>query len=155
MDHKSAEDQLSAFYDCELSEKEHREVAVHVQECRQCRQILAQFGTLSAIFSRAAALQPSESFTDELMERLATLEASGEQTTRKSPFSLQWLFPVAGYGFALFLMFAAITHWEPYYMGGRANTETILLSGLPQESHWTFSKEKPEVTQLWNSGEEL
>jgi hypothetical protein len=65
----------------------------------------------------------------------------------------EWLFPVLGYSFALFLMFVAIMHWEPT-MNNTPHTEAVLLTSIPQGAQWTYAQEMPEINKLLDTREE-
>ena len=154
MNHKKAEKILSVFYDFELSEKEHLEVAEHVDVCKSCQFALKHFEGISAIFSRSAVLHPSESFTNRFMERLAHLEVPVKKVGQRFSFLNDLFFPLAGYSFALLLMITAVMHWEPYMASGKTITESMLLTNIPQETQWAFFQEKPEMTNLLETKEE-
>jgi len=154
MNHKKAEKILSVFYDFELSEKEHLEVAEHAEVCKSCQFTLKQLEGISAVFSRSAALQPSESFTNRFIDHLAHLEISVKKVGQRFSFLNDLFFPLAGYSFALLLMITAVMHWEPYMASGKTITESMLLTNIPQETQWSFSQEKPEMTNLLATKEE-
>ncbi len=150
MVHEIIKEKLWMFYDPELSESDRKQIASHLESCRECRRALERWQKIQGVLSRPQDRPPSEVFVGEVMNRLAAPEAGREPGRASRQWELpQWLFPALGYGFAFFLMMVAIeTRQAP------VNTEAVLLADVPSSTQWTFAKEQPDVHQLWSSVKE-
>ncbi len=142
MDHHKIKEKLLAFHDPELSNEERQELKNHISQCAECRAIAKRWEMISSTLDRSFSIEPSEAFVNNVMNRLANSEEAQAPTISRWALP-KWLFPALGYGFAFFLMFMAISYREL-----PVNTETVLLSGVPQSSHWTFGAEPPDVNKL-------
>jgi anti-sigma factor RsiW len=56
------EEQLSAYLDRELSERESRGLAAHVESCERCASLLIELGSVKTLVGSLPAMQPSRSF---------------------------------------------------------------------------------------------
>jgi len=151
MKHQNIEEKLLAFYDSELPPIEHEEVAKHLAICKDCQSVLENWEIVRRAVSRQAVPKPSENFVHKVMTKLVDLEEAKEKSLL-FPALAKWLFPAIGYTFAIFIMFAAILHWEPV-MNGETSTETVLLANVPQALRWTFSDEEPRINKLLDLNE--
>ena len=144
MNHHELKEKLLVFYDPELPEEERREIAGHLPSCEECRHVLRRWERISNVLSCgvSASTEPSETFVNRVMARLAVLEEAQRPAGSRASF-LKWLLPALGYGFAFFLMFLAISQREL-----PVNTETVLLSDISQASRWTFQPETPDMNLL-------
>jgi anti-sigma factor RsiW len=148
MDHQKIQALLLTTDSPELSPEERREVAAHLQACRDCGGLAARWERIHGMFAHVSAVPPPPGMADKIMKRLADLEASDvEPQAVRRPW-VQWLFPTLGYAFAFLLMFVAIAHWEPY-LKANPTTETVLLSSIPQGDQLFFAKDPPEVNHLY------
>jgi anti-sigma factor RsiW len=153
MNHKQIQNHLSAFCDGHLPEDPMREVADHLRHCGECRSRVEYWRRTGSVFSGMVVDGQSENFVDRVMARLAEPERRAAPAFRVSFDLPKWVYPAMGYAFAVVLVFAAILAREPV-LPIEANTETVLLTDIPEEAQWTFSGGVPDVNVLFE-GEEL
>lgn len=148
MNHKKIQEKLSAFREGELEGRERQEIAGHLSQCGECRLRLEQWGRIRAVLSQAAVTGDGENFVEQTMVRLQALDREAAPAFRVSFQLPKWLYPAVGYAFALMMVFVAIIAREPI-LNVEANTETVLLSDVPQDAQWTFSGETPGINELF------
>lgn len=150
MKHDEIKNKLEAFHDGELPKEESREIALHAESCAECRSALEDLGRLKTALSRAAKVEPSESFVARVMGSLPEEAKPLPKiiTVRPRPF-LRWALPLAGYAFALLLIVFVLMPREPVM-----NVENILLSYAPDGAQQFFSQESLNVGELLNIKEE-
>ena len=143
MDHRHIEEKILEFFDGELGESERRGIEAHLPQCAECTGALERWRRIRTALATATVCRPSGEFVNQVMERLAGPVQEEETATVRFFPGVKWLMPALGYAFALMMMFFAIAQREPII-----NTETMLLSNIPQKSQWAFSAENPEQGKL-------
>lgn len=142
MNHQNLKDKLFLYNDPELAEAEREELTSHLSECGECRNLLGQFNSIQKTFPKISSSHSSETFVNQVMNKVAALESDQPSRAFQIPLP-RWVFPALGYGFALFLMFVAVTHQHV-----PVNAETVLLTDMPEESQWMVLSDLPNVDQL-------
>ena len=142
MDHQILKEKLFFYKDPETSEIDRCAVALHLEGCEECRGIVKRLEQIQTKLSQTT-LKPSPNFVFQVMERLEPQTSEKAVQPTVFPAFLKWLFPALGYSFAVVLMFVVITHREM-----PVNTETILLSDMPQASQWTLGSQAPDAGAL-------
>jgi anti-sigma factor RsiW len=147
MDHGEIKNNILAFYDGELFEKERQEVLAHLESCIECRAVLQRWGTTSSVFFRTPPSRVSEDFVHSVMERLEHLESTPSGATKVSWSLLnRWFFPAfVGAALAGFIAVMMVPLEEP-----RLLMDTILLPNKTENipSDWLTSSEILKADQI-------
>ncbi len=102
MDHEKLKDKLFALYDGELTGPGREEIERHLADCRECRQIYAQWQRTAKVLFRPSDIVPSEGFVRRVMARIEALEQPQAAPSWRA--NLRWFAPALGA--AALLLFA-------------------------------------------------
>lgn len=143
MNHDTAKEKLSAFYDGELPETERQDLENHLKDCEACRDALEEMNGISRAFFSVPQVNPSEAFVTRVM---ANLEEGRE------PSGLEWVYararlilPAVGVGIAV----AAFLFISPAETVPVTTESLLLVDGREGEiSQWAFNGYAPETDEL-------
>jgi len=145
MDHKTIQEEL-LMMDGGAKDLETRpDLAAHVAGCAECRGIVEGWGALRSALGRTAPPAGAEAFVASVMDRLPGEERKPVVLRPRWSFS-KWFFPALEYGLVALLLVIFIVQNPP-----AVTAESILLSDVPQASHWVFSDEPVDAAQLVNT----
>jgi len=147
MNHAQIKDKLAFFYDPEMPIAERSEIEFHLKSCLECQASIKQFDSARSVFRGAKPSLNPEWFIGSVMRQIRALEA--ENAAQKPSILPDWLAPLLGYGFALFLMFFVITHKDT-----AVSAESVLLLDVPQSSSWAFLESNPGINELFEIPQE-
>ncbi len=149
MDHEILREKLMEYRDEDFPASERDEISGHLKNCSECQEFLRSWEQIAALSKQGSFKHNGDWFVNQVISRIEALETPHAKPGAR--WSLpKWLVPVAGYSFALFLMYLAIAHRElPVTM------ETVLLADVPGNSQWVFSGESPDTEILGVSQEGL
>ncbi len=151
MNHKLIKEKLYTFLDKELSEQEHQEISLHIEECSECKDDLKLWQATGRLLSFIPEPIPSEKIMTNVMKSVSSL--SKEYNFDLGKFlQFRWLAPNLSVGVAvLFLCFTLIPKEAVI------TTENILLTSLSSDkamSSFFSSGEQPDIGLLVDMNEE-
>jgi anti-sigma factor RsiW len=145
MTHQEIQDQLSMLRDAELPEAERRTLSAHVEACAECRALAERWRLLGRVLTQAPRPEADEPFVASVMARLP------QPAVARKPIRAPWHFmPKLALGVAMLSLMVLVPRTN-----GAVGTESLLLSGLPEELQWPFVMEPPSAEVLGNLEEEL
>ncbi len=151
MNHKLIKEKLYIFLDKELSEQEHQEFSLHIEECSECKDDLKLWQATGRLLSFIPEPVLSERIMTNVMKSVSSLNKEHCFDLGKL-LQLRWLTPSLSVGVAaLFLCFAFI-HKEAV-----VTTENILLASLASDdtmNSFFSSGEQPDIGLLFDMNEE-
>lgn len=151
MNHKLIKEKLYTFLDKELSEQEHQEISLHIEECSECKDDLKLWQATGRLLSFIPEPVPSEKIMTNVMKSVSNLSKENSFDLGKL-LQFRWLAPSLSVGVAaLFLCFAFINNEVVI------TTENILLASLSSDdamSSFFSSGEQPDIELLVDMHEE-
>lgn len=150
MEHQEIREKLAAFRDPETGEEERREMTAHLETCEECRGIFSRWERISSALARTPMPAPSEAFVDRVMDRIHAFEQPEEAAAVRPAWGLpRWMMMALGYGLGIFLMVLAIEQRQL-----TVNSDSVLLSDVPQNAQWSFAAQPPESGQVFGAAKE-
>ena len=151
MNHKLIKEKLYTFLDKELSEQEHQEISLHIEECNECKDNLKLWQTTGRLLSFIPEPVPSEKIMTNVMKSVSSLsKETGFDLGKLLQF--RWLAPSLSVGVAVLFLCFAFIHKEAVI-----TTENVLLASLSSDdtmNSFFSSGEEPDIGLLFDMNEE-
>lgn len=133
MNHNTIKEKLFEFLEQELSEIERKEISLHLESCKDCKNDLKLWKSTQKILTRIPEQKESEVFTNKVMHFIFAL--TNKPSIIHKFMTFRWLTPALGTAIAVLFVCFTLISAEP-----TITTENLLLAGLPDENlNWIFS----------------
>jgi Tol biopolymer transport system component len=93
MNCEQVEELLSAYLDNQLATEERREVAIHLQQCRECSAILAEFRRNDDLLRHLPRVSPNPELRERIFSSQEFLELTGTFDVSRSAREEDWTLP--------------------------------------------------------------
>lgn len=141
MTHDAIREQVFALSDGELSGEARRAAQAHLEECTECRQVVASWKRTAGVFFRSPEVQGSEAFVDRVLNRIAATERTPAVSAWKP--SVRWLIPALGLAALLLVMRPSD---QPMSLDA-----LLLTGGEEDEVQLVLARESPSVDAVLNA----